>query len=62
MELRPFWVEGDLYIGGIGLARGYWRDPARSAARFAVHPDTGERLFRTGLRARWVPDGEIEIL
>jgi non-ribosomal peptide synthetase component F len=62
MELRPFWVEGDLCIGGIGLARGYWRDPARSAARFAIHPDTGERLFRTGLRARWVPDGEIEIL
>jgi non-ribosomal peptide synthetase component F len=62
MELRPFWVEGDLYLGGIGLARGYWRDPARSAARFAIHPDTGERLFRTGLRARWVPDGEIEIL
>lgn len=62
MELRPFWIEGDLYIGGTGLARGYWRDPARSAARFAIHPDTGERLFRTGLRARWVPDGEIEVL
>lgn len=62
MELRPFWVEGDLYLGGLGLARGYWRDPARSAARFAIHPDTGERLFRTGLRARWVPDGEIEVL
>lgn len=62
MELRPFWVEGDLYIGGLGLARGYWRDPARSAARFAIHPDTGERLFRTGLRARWVPDGEIELV
>jgi non-ribosomal peptide synthetase component F len=62
MELRPFWVEGDLYIGGLGLARGYWRDPARSAARFAIHPDTGERLFRTGLRARWVPDGEVEVL
>lgn len=62
MELRPFWIEGDLYIGGTGLARGYWRDPARSAARFAIHPDTGERLFRTGLRARWLPDGEIEVL
>lgn len=62
MELRPFWVEGDLYLGGLGLARGYWREPARSAARFAIHPDTGERLFRTGLRARWVPDGEIEVL
>jgi non-ribosomal peptide synthetase component F len=62
MELRPFWVAGDLYLGGLGLARGYWRDPARSAARFAIHPDTGERLFRTGLRARWLPDGEIEIV
>jgi non-ribosomal peptide synthetase component F len=62
LELRPFWVEGDLYIGGLGLARGYWRDPARSAARFVIHPDTGERLFRTGQRARWLPDGEIEIV
>jgi epothilone synthetase B len=62
MELCPFWVEGDLCLGGIGLARGYWRDPARSAARFGIHPDTGERLFRTGRRARWVHDGRIEIL
>jgi non-ribosomal peptide synthetase component F len=62
MELRPFWVPGDLYVGGIGLARGYWRDPERSAVRFAIHPDTGERLFRTGDRARWLPGGEIELL
>jgi len=62
LELCPFWVPGDLYVGGIGLARGYWRDPARSAERFAIHPDTGERLFRTGLRARWLPGGEIELL
>ncbi len=62
MELRPFWMEGDLYLGGIGLARGYWRDSARSAARFVIHPDTGERLFRTGLRARWVPEGRIELV
>lgn len=62
MELRPFWVPGDLYLGGIGLARGYWRDPARSGERFAVHPDTGERLFRTGERARWLPGGEIEVI
>lgn len=61
LELCPFWVPGDLYVGGIGLARGYWRDPARSAARFVIHPDTGERLFRTGLRARWLPGGEIEL-
>lgn len=62
LELCPFWVPGDLYVGGLGLARGYWRDPARSAERFAIHPDTGERLFRTGLRARWVAGGEVELL
>ena len=62
LELCPFWVPGDLYVGGLGLARGYWRDPARSAERFTVHPDTGERLFRTGLRARWVTGGEVELL
>lgn len=62
LELCPFWVPGDLYVGGLGLARGYWRDPARSAERFTIHPDTGERLFRTGERARWVPGGEVELL
>lgn len=62
LELCPFWVPGDLYVGGLGLARGYWRDPARSAERFTIHPDTGERLFRTGLRARWVAGGEVEVL
>ncbi|HEX5719215.1 MAG TPA: AMP-binding protein [Thermoanaerobaculia bacterium] len=62
LELCPFWVPGDLYVGGLGLARGYWRDPARSAERFTIHPDTGERLFRTGLRARWVAGGEAELL
>ncbi|HVG09633.1 MAG TPA: AMP-binding protein [Thermoanaerobaculia bacterium] len=62
LELCPFWVPGDLYVGGLGLARGYWRDPARSAERFTIHPDTGERLFRTGLRARWVTGGEVELL
>lgn len=62
LELCPFWVPGDLYVGGVGLARGYWRDPARSAERFSLHPDTGERLFRTGLRARWVTGGEVELL
>jgi epothilone synthetase B len=62
LELCPFWVPGDLYVGGLGLARGYWRDPARSGERFTIHPDTGERLFRTGLRARWVAGGEVELL
>lgn len=55
MEARPEWVPGVLYIGGVGVARGYWRDPERSAAGFVVHPRTGERLYRTGDLGRFVP-------
>lgn len=60
LEPRPDGVPGALFLGGPGLARGYWRDPAGSAARFLIHPDTGERLFRTGETARVRPDGEVE--
>jgi amino acid adenylation domain-containing protein len=59
---RPTWVPGDLYIGGIGVARGYWRDAERTAASFIVHPETGERLYRTGDLARYHPDGTLEFL
>jgi amino acid adenylation domain-containing protein len=62
LEPRPLWVVGDLYIGGAGLARGYWRDPALTAARFIRHPCTGERLYATGDLGRWLPDGTIEFL
>ncbi|WP_186810783.1 non-ribosomal peptide synthetase [Xanthomonas arboricola] len=58
----PLWVAGDLYIGGVGLARGYWRDDARTAASFVRHPLTGTRLYRTGDRGRLLPDGNIEFL
>jgi amino acid adenylation domain-containing protein len=59
---RPAWATGELYIGGAGLARGYWRDPARTASSFIVHPRTGERLYRTGDLGRYRPDGVIEFL
>lgn len=62
MEPRPDWAPGHLYLGGTGLARGYWRDPATTEARFVHHPETGERLFRTGVLARAMPDGTIERL
>jgi yersiniabactin nonribosomal peptide synthetase len=58
----PTWVPGALYIGGIGLAQGYWDDDAKTAASFAVHPRTGERLYRTGDLGRYLPDGHIEFL
>ncbi|MFC5056952.1 amino acid adenylation domain-containing protein, partial [Saccharothrix xinjiangensis] len=59
---RPVWVPGELHIGGVGLARGYWRDPERTAASFIVHPGTGERLYRTGDLGCYLPDGSIRFL
>jgi amino acid adenylation domain-containing protein len=63
-ELRPCpaWVPGDLYIGGIGLAIGYYRNESRTNAVFIQHPVTGERIYRTGDRGRLLPDGNIELL
>ncbi|HMQ31650.1 MAG TPA: amino acid adenylation domain-containing protein [Chloroflexaceae bacterium] len=58
----PVWVPGHLYIGGIGLAQGYWRDEAKTNASFFAHPRTGERLYRTGDLGRYLPDGNIEFL
>ncbi|MEV0001654.1 amino acid adenylation domain-containing protein [Micromonospora sp. NPDC050980] len=58
----PVWVTGELFIGGVGLADGYWRDEEKTAARFVTHPVTGERLYRTGDLGRWRPDGTIEFL
>ncbi len=62
LEPRPDWVPGELYIGGIGLAREYWRDAEKTAERFLHHPATGERLYRTGDLGRFRPGGDIEFL
>lgn len=58
----PVGVTGRLYIGGVGLAREYWRDEARTGAAFPISPRTGERLYHTGDLARYLPDGTIEFL
>jgi amino acid adenylation domain-containing protein len=58
----PVWVPGELYIGGIGVARGYWHDEQKTAASFIIHPRTGERLYRTGDLGRFLPDGNIEFM
>src|SRR3546814_2526667 len=47
-EPCPDWVVGEIEIAGQGLARGYWRDPERTAERFRTDPATGERRYRTG--------------
>lgn len=62
MEDCPVWVPGQLYIGGIGLAEGYWNDEARTNERFVRHPRTGERLYCTGDLGRYLPNGDIEFL
>jgi len=62
LEPCPVWVAGELYIGGISLAMGYWQQEAKTAASFITHPRTGERLYRTGDLGRYLPDGNIEFL
>jgi pyochelin synthetase len=62
LDPSPDWVPGQIYLGGIGLAQGYWKDEARTRASFIVHPWTGERLYRTGDLGRWLPDGNVELL
>lgn len=53
---------GELCCSGVGLLKGYWRNDEQTRARTAIHPRTGERIYRTGDRGRFMPDGEIEFL
>lgn len=56
---------GDIYIGGVGLSPGYWRDPERTRAAFVADPrpgHEGRRLYRTGDRGRRRPDGAVSFL
>ncbi|MBE1485548.1 non-ribosomal peptide synthetase [Plantactinospora soyae] len=59
---RPWWVPGELYIAGVGLAMEYRNAPELTELAFPVHPASGERLYRTGDLARLLPDGNLEFL
>ncbi|CAF1437173.1 unnamed protein product, partial [Adineta steineri] len=56
----PEWVIDELYIGGEGLANGYWNDHEKTQSSFIIHPLTNERLYRTGDYGRFLPNGYIE--
>jgi amino acid adenylation domain-containing protein len=61
----PIGVAGQMYLGGVGLARGYLKRGDLTAERFIPHPyssEPGARLYQTGDKGRFMPDGQIEFL
>ncbi|NJO81278.1 MAG: non-ribosomal peptide synthase/polyketide synthase [Blastochloris sp.] len=61
----PIGIAGELFLGGTGLARGYWSKPDQTAAVFLPNPFSdapGMRLYRTGDQTRWRADGQLEYL
>jgi amino acid adenylation domain-containing protein/thioester reductase-like protein len=67
----PLGAAGELYVGGSGLARGYWNKPLLTQERFVGNPFQTEeeqkkqynaKLYKTGDVVRWLPDGELEYI
>nr|WP_276562565.1 non-ribosomal peptide synthetase [Bacillus sonorensis] len=62
-QLLPIGAAGELCIAGEGLARGYLHRPDLTAEKFVANPfSPGEKMYKTGDLARWLPDGNIEYL
>ncbi|MEI4623585.1 non-ribosomal peptide synthase/polyketide synthase [Bacillus pfraonensis] len=62
-QVVPIGVAGELYLGGVGLARGYFNRPELTTERFIPHPfKEGERLYRTGDLVRYMNDRNLEYI
>ncbi|WP_228469442.1 non-ribosomal peptide synthetase [Paenibacillus sp. JNUCC31] len=62
-RIQPIGVQGELYVAGEGLARGYLNRSDLTAEKFVDNPFVTEgKMYRTGDAARWLPDGNIEYL
>jgi amino acid adenylation domain-containing protein len=65
LEPTPVGVPGELYVGGVGVGRGYLHDPERTAQRFLRNPfgdEPAARLYKTGDRVRRLRNGAVEYL
>ncbi|WP_165423358.1 non-ribosomal peptide synthetase [Ktedonosporobacter rubrisoli] len=65
LQPLPIGVSGELHVGGVGVGRGYLGDEQRTARAFVRDPFSrreGARLYKTGDRARYLPDGNLEFL
>ncbi|MBE0361873.1 hypothetical protein PULV_a4250 [Pseudoalteromonas ulvae UL12] len=66
-QLLPVGVVGELCVSGVGVGKGYWNNPEKTAESFKVNPHQaigghGDMLYRTGDLGRWQPDGTLELL
>ncbi len=62
MQPCPVGMPGELWIGGAGVARGYWQRADLTADRFRDNPFHGGRMYRTGDLVRWRADGALDFL
>ncbi|MBO9649421.1 MAG: amino acid adenylation domain-containing protein [Variovorax sp.] len=63
LQPQPINVAGELYVGGVGVGRGYLNRPEQSAESFVPNPfRPGERMYRTGDSARWLNGGVVEYI
>ncbi|CAM4092980.1 non-ribosomal peptide synthetase [Pseudoalteromonas ostreae] len=70
LQLQPIGVPGELCVSGVGVGKGYWRNPERTSHSFVANPYSeyqgvevhGKTLYKTGDLGRWLPDGTIEYI